>query len=127
MSCYLDYNSLVLTSPQAVLVTDCFFLCSGNLVVRATSDTDSINGLSVIGNEFELCGNDTIIFDERNGKFTSVYDMYVAGNMVPFSDHLSPLTDTGNKRIQGQEHAGHRTAVQDTGHVVEIRLHGATA
>ena len=89
VSCYLDYNSLVIAWPTAVVVTNCFFLCAGNLVLRASASETEINGLSIVDNEFELCGNDTIIFDEREAKFTKVLDMYVAGNVASGSSEYS--------------------------------------
>ena len=81
VGCYLDYNSLVAVDPAELVITDGFFLCGGNIVIRA-SGAGNIAGLSIIGNEFAECNNDTIIFDERNGQFSGVYDIYVAGNMA---------------------------------------------
>ena len=74
IGCYLDFNSLVVLDPSLVVITDCFFLCGGSIVVQATLK-GTIAGLSITDNEFALCNNDTIIFDERQYPFTTVNDV----------------------------------------------------
>ena len=74
VGCYLDYNDLVVLDPSLFVAVDCFFLCGGNIVIQATQK-GVIQGLSIQDNEFALCNNDTIIFDERHYSFNTVQDV----------------------------------------------------
>lgn len=81
---YLDSNSIVTYSPEHLVISDCFFLASANVVIAAYPGKTTINGLSITQNEFDAYGftNDTIVLDERQAKFTSIQDLFIYDNMI---------------------------------------------
>jgi len=84
--CYLDYNDLVVVDPEHVTVLNTFFLMSARLVIKASKSNHAVNGLAVIGNEWD-CSCDpgthrSIYVDQSEASFTSIKDVTVSGNMV---------------------------------------------
>ena len=58
-----------------------FFLAGGNIVLQA-GPAGTIQGLTITGNEFSQSVNDTIVFDQRAYAFSTVQDVYIAGNIA---------------------------------------------
>jgi hypothetical protein len=81
IGCYLDYNSLIIEAPEHATVTDGFFLCGANIVIKASKEFPKIDGLVISNNQFDACKNDTIILDESETPFTSIIDTEIYGNM----------------------------------------------
>lgn len=81
VGCYLDYNDIVLVSPEHVTFVDGFFLGGGQMVVRASKANDRCEGLTVTGNQFDNGGGvPGIVVDNTSGSFTAVVDTIIEGN-----------------------------------------------
>jgi len=81
---YLDFTSLELVNPKHVSVSNSFFLGMGNIILKATTPASIINGLALTNNMFgnaNMPTNETIVLDEREGRFTEVVDFSMAGTM----------------------------------------------
>jgi len=82
VACYLDFNSVVAVAPEHLSIEQSFFLCGGNIVLVATPQHHTIQGLNIVGNQWDGCKNETIILDETQAKFTDVYDTVINDNMM---------------------------------------------
>ena len=86
LTSYLDFSSLILTNPHQVVVSSCFFLGGGHIVLRSSSTATNprtITGLTVhtstwngpyVAPSFEL--------DESESTFVSVQDVSLSGNQL---------------------------------------------
>jgi len=86
VGCYLDYNDIVAVDPEHLTITDGFFLCTGRIVLKASTAKHVISGLVIVDNEFDdmgasFCGATSIILDESEAKFTGVFDTVINNNM----------------------------------------------
>jgi hypothetical protein len=84
VSSYLDYNDLVVDNPEHLVISECFFLGGGGIVIKATSNY-VINGLSIINNEFDVPYSDykyPIMVNETLFNFTGIVDTFIESNMV---------------------------------------------
>jgi hypothetical protein len=82
VACYLDYNSVVAVAPEHLSIEESFFLCGGNIVLVSIPNHTTIKGLNIIGNQWDLCKNDTIVLDQTKAKFTDVNDTVIKDNMM---------------------------------------------
>jgi len=97
---YLDYNSIVAVAPEHLTISDSFFLCGGNVVLKATEKHTSILGLNIIGNQFDVCHNTSVMLDEREAKFTTVQDTIIQGNMLSSSYSTGSTQASASLRLE---------------------------
>lgn len=87
IGCYLDWDDLVITSPQLTTVVDGFFLGGGRLRIAPKAANTAIDGLYVSGNQWMNYGGsayDTVVVDgSYGGTIGSVRDATIVGSMVP--------------------------------------------
>ena len=115
VACYLDWNDLVVLDPEHLVVSDAFFLGGGALLLRATTKSHSINGLSVTDCEFDDGGGVAAIqLDESAASFTGLTDCRIEGNMLDSSYH-----STGT-RAQRRATFTHSTAQSNATHCVDL-------
>merc|ERR1712118_277473 len=79
---YLDCNSLVLEGVADTDVQNTFFMSMGNIVLVPGGDTSTVlRGLRIVGNVFDPCehshGNVSVFLDQRQQKFTDVFDTHI--------------------------------------------------
>eukprot|EP00054_Salpingoeca_dolichothecata_P013636 m.76163 g.76163 ORF g.76163 m.76163 type:complete len:496 (+) comp20579_c0_seq5:184-1671(+) len=89
VACYLDYNAIVTIAPWHLTIIDSFFLCAGNIVIKAIEGKTVIQGLLISGNIFNNCGNDTVVLDQREANFTKVYDTVISDNLASSQYNLT--------------------------------------
>jgi len=77
----LDYNDIIAVDPEHLTIVDGFFLCGGNIILRALTSGHVVQGLVVADNQFDGCGDVSIILDQTQAKFSSVIDTEIVGNM----------------------------------------------
>jgi len=87
-NCYLDYAPLVVKNPGNLLVSDNLFLGSSSLVLEATKETAEVRNVIITGNTHHTgnTGNQSLIIDERHGRFTTVVDTVIESNEVDATD-----------------------------------------
>ena len=96
---YLDYNDLVIVSPEHLLVSGCFFLGAGALRLKASAASPVINGLVIRDNEFDYApdGGPAIKLDETDARFTALLDCVIDGNML--ANGYTALTTRVSRRF----------------------------
>merc|ERR1712039_894794 len=90
---YLDFCPLVIVDPMNVVVTNNLFLAKANLVLQQAS-RGTVQSMVVSNNRWSSEGkytNDTIILD---GKFTSVDDTVIEGNVADSKWHVKSTRAT---------------------------------
>eukprot|EP00026_Physarum_polycephalum_P007760 Phypoly_transcript_07826.p1 GENE.Phypoly_transcript_07826~~Phypoly_transcript_07826.p1 ORF type:complete len:480 (+),score=49.66 Phypoly_transcript_07826:140-1579(+) len=81
VGCYLDYNDIVAIDPEHLTIVDGFFLCGGNIILRALTSGHVVQGLVVADNQFDGCGDQSIILDQSQATFSAVVDTFIVDNM----------------------------------------------
>jgi len=81
VGCYLDFNDIVAVDPEHLTIVDGFFLCGGNIILQALTWGHVIQGLVIADNQFDGCGQATIVLDQSQAVFSSVVDTTITGNM----------------------------------------------
>ena len=97
---YLDFNDLVIVSPEHLLVTGMFFLGAGAVRLKATPGQQRIDGLVLRDNEFDdaASGSPAIKLDESEAAFTELLDTVIDGFML--DDDYRALSTRASRRFE---------------------------
>lgn len=82
VNCYLDFNGIVSEDPVQLVVSNCFFLGGGNIVLKSVNG--KMSGVNIVDNMFSGGGNgvDIVKLDESNGPFKDIDQVIVHRNNV---------------------------------------------
>lgn len=89
VSCYFDFNRVVLVDPIAIEVTHCFFLGAVGVEIRSSGLPNAfISGLQIEHNQFAVGDADpaskrAVYVNETAGRFARVEQLTVANNVFP--------------------------------------------
>ncbi|KAJ3698522.1 hypothetical protein LUZ61_002227 [Rhynchospora tenuis] len=82
INCYMDYTSIVSEDPVLLHISGCYFLADANVVLRSVKGV--IKAVNIVDNIFSGQGGgvDIVQLDESAGKFTTVDQVIVQGNVA---------------------------------------------
>ncbi|KAF3325745.1 polygalacturonase QRT3 [Carex littledalei] len=82
INCYMDYTSIVSEDPVLLHISGSYFLGDANVVLKSVKGV--IKAVNIVDNIFNGGGKgvDIVQLDESNGKFTTVDQVIVKGNVA---------------------------------------------
>jgi hypothetical protein len=82
INCYMDYTSIVSEDPVLLHVSSSYFLGDANVVLKSVKGV--IKAVNIVDNIFNGGGKgvEIVQLDESNGKFTTVDQVIVQGNVA---------------------------------------------